>query len=239
MKRKTTSSTTATVNTINNPRYVVRNISSIIEPVKFFLRRFTKSSGEGSGFSHSSTQNKGNMKKYIPLAIIVIAVGAVILLAQRLVVASTKPTDTRATVNGPRASVTLNKEFAFPILDAKGKEVTKLKYTIQDAQLRDEIIVKGSKATAVQGRTFLILNVKIVNDYDKGIDISARDYVRLIVNGNENELMAADIHNDPVSVQPISTKITRLGFPINDTDTDLVLRVGEIKGTKENIKLSF
>jgi len=226
---------------ISGPSYVVRNVSSITEPIKFFLSKFSSQSNESSSFTSTTNKRKGNMKKYIPAALVIIALGGVIIFASRMIMATSKQTatDTRTDVPGPRASLPLNKEFSFPILDAKGKEVTRLKYAIQDAQLRDEIIVKGSRATAVKGRTFLILNIKIVNDYDKGIDISARDYVRLVVNGNESELLAADIHNDPVSVQPISTKMTRLGFPINDTDKDIVLKIGEIKGNKESIPLTF
>lgn len=146
--------------------------------------------------------------------------------------------DNKITIQNAKASQELNKEFLFPLKDAKGKEISKLKYSIQKAELRDEIIIKGQKATAVQGRTFLILNLKITNDYNKSIQINARDYIRLIVN-NSSEKLAPDIHNDPVEIQAISTKFTRLGFPINDTDTNLTLQVGEIDGQKELIKLNL
>lgn len=225
--------------TIQSQQYILRDFSSIINPVKLFFKRMRANITDTNPLSSTTTKNKNKMKKIIPLALLVIIIGGVLILTGRAIVASGKKIDSRADISGPTATMTLNKEFSFPILDSKGKEVTRLKYTIQDAQLRNEIVVKGSRATAIQGRTFLILSIKIVNEYNKGIDINARDYIRLIVNGNENELLAADIHNDPVSVQPISTKVTRLGFPINDTDTNLVLKVGEIKGNKESVTLSF
>lgn len=147
--------------------------------------------------------------------------------------------DSRAVVAGAKATQTLNNQFSFPLYDADGKEVTKLTYLIENAELRDEIIVQGKTAKAVQGKTFLILTIKINNTYDKAIDINTRDYIRLTVNGKTSELIAADIHNDPVSVQAISTKTTRIGFPINDTDKNLVIIIGEIKGSKEQVALNL
>lgn len=147
--------------------------------------------------------------------------------------------DDRVQVQEAKASQNINREFSFPLKDEKGEKVSDIKFTVENAELRDEIIVKGQKATAIQGRTFLIVNLKLANNYDKPIEINTRDYVRLMVGGNEAELMAADIHNDPVSVQPISTKSTRIGFPISDTDTNLVLKVGEIKGEKTDLEIKF
>lgn len=141
-------------------------------------------------------------------------------------------------IEKPVAQQTLNRSFSFPLRDAAGKEVSQLKYEIQNAELRDEIVVKGQRATAVQGRTFLILNLKITNNYDKSIQLNSKDYVRLIV-GSSPEQLAADIHNDPVDVQAISTKYTRLGFPINDDEKSLTIQVGEITGKKELIKLDL
>ncbi len=146
--------------------------------------------------------------------------------------------DNKIEIQKSKASQELNKEFLFPLKDATGKEISKLKFSIQRAEKRDEIIVKGQKATSIKGRTFLILNLKITNDYNRSIQINAKDYLRLIVN-NSSEKLAPDIHNDPVEIQAISTKFTRLGFPINDADTNLTLQVGEIDGKKELINLNL
>lgn len=216
--------------------------------MKHFLRKIfpEKNQPVGDAFSNLSNKDQKKMKKYIPLAIIVVIIGTIVLLSGKLLQGSSQNSpqavtiDQKTTIPGPKATATINKQMAFSIADEKGKEVTKLQYSIQSAEIRDEIVVKGTRAVAISGRTFLILNLKLVNTYDKAININARDYVRLVVNGNTNELIAADIHNDPVNVQAISTKDTRLGFPINESDINaLSLRVGEIKGSKETIELKF
>jgi hypothetical protein len=147
--------------------------------------------------------------------------------------------DVRVNLANPVATQVLNKNYSFPITDAAGKEITKLKYTIGSAELRNEIIVSGKPAVAIQGKTFLILSIKITNSFDKSLNVNARDYIRLTTNGNDSEFMAADIHNDPVNIQPISTKDTRIGFTINDTDKNLKLLVGQIKDPKETVLLSL
>jgi|Napbiome12C3dose_1001474.scaffolds.fasta_scaffold00012_80 hypothetical protein len=144
----------------------------------------------------------------------------------------------KAQIQAPTAKIPLNKEFSFPIKNDKNQEVGKIKYLINGAEERDEIIIKGQKATAVAGRTFLILNLKIDNNSKNGIQMNTRDYVRLTVN-NGSEWLAPDIHNDPVEIQAISTKYTRIGFPISDTDKKLKLQIGEINGDKEIVDLKL
>jgi hypothetical protein len=152
---------------------------------------------------------------------------------------STANASGQVAVSGPKATETFNKEFDFPLSDSKGKQVGTFKYIIQSIDLRDEIVVKGQKATAIQGKTFLVINLKIVNDFSQAVQINTRDYVRLSINSNTNEWLAPDIHNDPVEIQAISTKLTRVGFAVNNTDHDIILRVGEINGTKTNLPVKF
>ncbi len=202
-----------------------------------------KNNGNATGSSFRFNGNKKNLKKLIPVGILIIIVGFALTRASAMLNQAAAPTvssgDQRVEVKGAKATMVLSKEYSFPLKDAKGKELTRIKLSIEDAELRDEIIVKGRRAVAIKGRTFLILNVKVVNDYEKPIDINVKDYVRLAVNNNDKELMAPDIHNDPVTTQAISTKYTRLGFPINDTDTNLTLYIGEIKGNKETVPLNL
>jgi hypothetical protein len=147
-------------------------------------------------------------------------------------------TDERAEVPAPLATQELNKGFQFPLLDESGKEVAKVSYLIQTANLQDAFIYQGKRATAVKGRTFLIFDLKITNPYTKTIEINAKDYIRVRIN-NAEELLAPEIHNDPVQIQANSTKYTRIGLPINDSDKDIEIQVGELQGKKDTVKLNL
>ncbi len=134
-----------------------------------------------------------------------------------------------------KASQKINKNFTFANIDENGK-MRNFIYSIDNVDLQDEVIIKGHKATAIKGKTFLIVNLKIHNNNKGSIEINAKDYIRLLINNN-NELYASDIHNDPVKVQAISTKFTRIGFSINDSDDNLIFHIGEINGEKDVIKI--
>lgn len=145
----------------------------------------------------------------------------------------------KATINDALKTMPLNKEFKFPLKDDKGETVGEIKYIIESAELRDEIIIKGQKAYAVKGKLFMVLNLKIINDSSKNISMSTKDYARLFINNNENEPLSPSIHNDPVVVDAISVKSTRIGFTINDDAKDLKIKVGEIKGDKTTVDIKF
>lgn len=202
----------------------------------------TRNFGRKKLFTRPNIKFPFSPKIFLPLLLLVILIGGFVLFRNTQTTVSTS--NTSSSGEKPAAPVIkqkqiLNKEFSFPIKDANNKELSQIKYMVQAASLQDEILVKGQRARAIEGRTFLILDLRITNNFNQGIQINSKDYIRLTVNGNKNELIAADIHNDPVEVQAISTKLTRVGFPINETDTDLILQIGEIKGKKEQIKITF
>lgn len=151
---------------------------------------------------------------------------------------SVSQVDGRVNLNGPILKKTINKTFSFPLLDQNGKEVSRFTYTVDNVELRDQIIVKGQQASAIKGKRFFVINIKLTNNFDKTINVNARDYIRVIVSGS-SEKLAPDMHSDPVEVQPISTKLTRLGMTINENDTKIVLQVGEINGKKESIPVNL
>jgi hypothetical protein len=145
----------------------------------------------------------------------------------------------KTTIKEAKATQSLNKEFKFPLKNEKGETLGEIKYVLENAEIRDEIIVKGKRATAVSGREFLVFNVKVTNDTNQTISMNTKDYVRLFINGNENEPLSPSIHNDPVVVDAISVKSTRIGFAVNESDRKLQVKVGEIKGNKESIDLEL
>jgi hypothetical protein len=184
-----------------------------------------------------------NNKKFFLIPLVILVLLGIFLLTQFIpgnnsTGAVAGVSDSRAKLKKPIATQTLNKQFSFPLKDDTGKVLSQLKVVLTDAEEQDEIILKGQRATSVQGKVFLIIDLKLTNNYSKTIQINTRDYFRLTVN-NSDERLAADVHNDPVEVQAISTKYTRLGFPINETDKNLTLYVGEINGPKEAVKLNL
>lgn len=183
------------------------------------------------------------MQYFKILGVIVLVVVGIV--AVRLILSSNSnqkvagQSDSRIELDDPIAREDINREFTFPIKTASGDEVSKIKYTVLDAEIRNQLIIQGVKKTTKVGRAFLVISLKVENSYEKAIDVQTRNYIRLSVNGNENEWLAPDIHNDPVTVQAISTKPTRVAFLVDDTDKNFVLQIGEISGDKQRIELSL
>lgn len=142
-------------------------------------------------------------------------------------------------VKDARQKTDLNYEFSVPLNNDNKEKVSEIKMSIESAEIRDEIIVQGKKVTSIKGRTFVILNLKIKNEFDQAIEVKTRNYFRLSVNGDEGNWLAPDIHNDPLEVQAISTKNTRVGFPVDETDGKFLLQVGEIAGEKQKVEINL
>ncbi|MEK6881739.1 MAG: hypothetical protein AABY22_19130 [Nanoarchaeota archaeon] len=180
-------------------------------------------------------------KKFNNRLIILVILGAVLIagfLGIRAMVSDSSKSSQTPMLREALKKKDVNKDFAFAIKDDTGKEVTKINYKIENVELRDQILVAGKSASSIAGKKFLVLNIKLNNTYNKPIQLTAKDYVRLTVN-KSSELVAPDIHNDPVTIQPLSTKETRIGFAIKDSDKNLTLKVGEINGPKTDIEVNF
>lgn len=139
----------------------------------------------------------------------------------------------------PVATQTINRTFAFPVLDKSGnKPITTFQYKIDTAELRNEVVINGSKYHPIKGKTFLILTLDITNNYTQDLQIQPRDYVRVTVN-NSSEKLAPDLYNQSVDVQAISTMHTDLGLAIDTNARNIKLLVGQITGSKETIPLTL
>ena len=186
--------------------------------------------------------SKKNLQKnkfyLLASALIILVLGAYGVSRIGSTQASPEAEEEKVALEGPKAETEVNQSFYFPLNNANGEEVGQIEYLIEKAELRDEIITEGRKYTSLEDRQFLTLSLKLKNDMDQAVRINVRDYVRLSMNGEE-ELFAPTLHSDPVEIQAISSKPTRLGYTINSTDTDLILHVGEITGEKIQVPLSL
>lgn len=211
---------------------VIKNAFAKVK--SFFMGTASTSSGE-SGPSNSSN------KKFLLLAglmVLIVGIFGVLFFSSMPGQNTLGVVDERPDATEAKKTINLNKVLQFPIRNEKGKEVSKFSYEITSAELYDSIIVKGQRARAVKGRVFLIFNLKITNSNDQAVEINTRDFLRISVN-NKQELIAPDIHNDPVQTQAISTKYTRVGVAISESDKNIKLQVGEITGKKQTVEINF
>lgn len=136
--------------------------------------------------------------------------------------------------------VAINRSFSFAAYD-RNKKLSKkeIGYTITSAEKTDQIIIKGKRATAVNGRTFLIFNLKLNNPHDESLFLNTRNFVRVQPVGSEDKL-APEVHNDTVEIQPDSTKLTRVGMPVDKDQNTFTLFVGAVDDSKkEEIVVEF
>lgn len=236
----------------------IRNVlKKLKNRISQFFTSFTQSSSSSSYQAYAVDNgnnattpsfHKRNIKrffkrsKYLPFILVLLVLLVVGYLVVSTISNQSAPTvlgnDDKVEVKKPISTQSLHRTFAYPIKNAKGVEVSKIRYNLDSAELRDEIIWNGKRGQTIKGRTFLILNLRLTNDYNQPIQLNARDYVRLVIDGSQ-ERMAPDLNSDPIEIQAISTKPTRLGFPINDEFKSLILQVGEIDGAKEQVKLTL
>lgn len=180
----------------------------------------------------SASVNNSTVIYSVVLIIIILGlVGAFIYFKKGSVLSANSG---KVDVQAALATQDINKTIDLVVADGKTQPV---KMTLQSVELRDEVFVQGKRAKAVKGRTFLILNVKLVNDNSSSLQLQTRNFVRLSLNGNENEWLAPEIHNDPVEVQAQSVKYTRIGYSINEGSSNMKLRIGKIDGDKQTIDL--
>lgn len=193
----------------------------------------------GSGYSRSYINFPRSIKRnHFMYAIMILIILGAFVAGRYFAPGSFGSRDDRADAPTPIATQVLNKKFEFPLKDDSGREVARISYLLESANLQDAFIYQGKLAKAVKGRTFVIFNLKITNPYSKTIEINAKDYIRVKAN-RSSEQLAPEIHNDPVQIQANSTKYTRIGLPINDSDKNLVVLIGELQGSKQTVNLDL
>ncbi len=183
-----------------------------------------------------SLSTKRKFVRYLIVIAVIIASGAFVslILSSR---GNSSGTEKKEVLKSANAIKDIQKEFSISLLDEKGKEINGVTMRLENVELREEIIVQGQKASSLPGRAFLVVNMKIVNSLSQAIEVNTKDYLRLEM--KENEWLAPDIHNDPVLVQAISTKPTRVAFPVDSNLNRFALQVGEIKKDKEKLEIDF
>jgi len=189
-----------------------------------------------TSFIRGSLINR-KLTRYLVIIVVIIIVGLLVRNFFASVDNSSNKSENRPTLKGFIASKELQRDFPINLKDKEGEKIEGVKMRVENVELRDEIIVQGQKATSVSGRSFLVVNIKLVNELKQAVEVNTKDYLRLGV--SEQEWLAPDIHNDPVLIQAISTKPTRVAFPVDSNLRRFTLQVGEITGDKEKVEIDF
>ena len=141
----------------------------------------------------------------------------------------------------------LNRAFEIKALDTQGKQAkSKITMNIKSIEKTNEILVKGNPATAKGNSRFLVLNIELSNSSLERLIVAPLDIVRLIINEQKR---AAEIYTEELTqikgsvvVEPDSTKVTRVGFVLNEdiVNESKSLQVGEIDSErKELVEISL
>lgn len=139
--------------------------------------------------------------------------------------------------------VTLNREFEFsiPAINDSGqiipKKEGKIKFKLNEAELKKDIKVKGESRQAGDGQTYLIIRIELQNDSPDRLAIISSKYVRLI--GLENKKFSPDFHNAMVAVDPLSVRRDIVAFIVNKDSKNFTFQVGELEGEKQSIEVAF
>lgn len=137
-----------------------------------------------------------------------------------------------------RKIVDINKSFEIPIKTKEGEETgEKLNVKILTMEIAKEILIQGKPAKAKDGKAFLLITMEIENPTKRQLSVKPIDMVRMI--NADGKGVAAEVHNNEVSSEPVSTKKTRIGYVINEGDTHFKFLIGEVRGVQEPIEVSF
>ena len=134
--------------------------------------------------------------------------------------------------------ISLNKNLLVTISDTQGNAVGQANYVIKDYKLTKTVYLNGREAKAKDGRGILAFNVDITNQYQNGIQLTARDYIRLRKN-NQDKWLSPDVHSDPVDIRPLTTSATIIGFILDENDIKIQLQIGHANDEKEVIDIQL
>jgi len=186
----------------------------------------------------SQSHSKGAIKNLLTMVVFITLTVALVGIGWNV---ASKQISNRSTsaVSSPQVagtkSIDINQNFTFEATDRNRKPLKEaIEFTITTAEKSKEIVLKTKKARAIDGKVFLIINLRLRNNNDVSGILQTREFVRLLPDS-----LAPDLHNDPVEIQAISTKETRVGFAVKETARDLKLQIGTITGEKTTIDLNF
>lgn len=132
----------------------------------------------------------------------------------------------------------LQESYTFTARDSQGNltnQVVDLKFT--GAHMEQEVLVRGQKANARNGKGFFLLDIAVTNDTNNVLYLNPLDLVRLI--DSEEIKLAPQVHQGMLEVRPQSSKTTNLGFVVVNDRKNFTIQVGELSAQKETFNVTL
>jgi len=112
----------------------------------------------------------------------------------------------------------------------------KMTINLTNANITNQILIQGERAKTREGKLFLIINMELNNDEPFVVYSFPVDLVRL---ARGDKKFAPSVHQGKVEIRPSSTKISNVGFVIDEGEKNFTLELGEISETKETVPVKF
>lgn len=136
-----------------------------------------------------------------------------------------------------KATVNIGRSFTFEAQKVKTKGTEEVKFTLAQAELKDQIRVKGVPKNADSNNQFLLLRLEIENSSTDDLSITPSDLIRLV--REEGKMFAPDFHNATVIIDPLSVRKDLVSFVVPATEKNFSFLVGELDGDKETVVVNF
>lgn len=111
------------------------------------------------------------------------------------------------------------------------------KLRVTNAEFADFILVQGKKATPIDGKTFLVINMEIENPYRVELYAFPVDFFRLV--REDGSKFAPSVHQGTVQVRPESTKKSNVGFVVEPKEKKFKIEIGQVGEPKEVLEIIF
>lgn len=130
----------------------------------------------------------------------------------------------------------VKRSFEFPAEITNGGVETII-FTIDEAEIKDEIKVQGKPRPAPEEKAYLLLRLELVNDSVEELVFQSPNFVRLIGEGDKK--FAPDFHNGKVTIDPLSVRRDLISFIVDESARTFSLLVGELGGEKERVEVTL
>jgi len=179
--------------------------------------------------SSRRTRSIGSLLRRLRIPIFVVVLIAIVLLigvwAQSGI--TTKP---QAEVN-QNFSVQARTQDKIRVRDAN------LNVTLTNADIDSTLLVQGQRANAREGKTFLIVNMEVENQFEVPLYIFPVDLMRLV--REDGKKIAPSVHQGTVELRPVSLKKSNVGFVIDPDEKEFQIEVGDVSSEKQILEISF